>query len=79
MIEKRRRRSEIEVSRRIKGGVKRGESNVDNNQIPKYSLQPGTHRVIHSYVEKRKGRKEIELTWRIKGRVKRGESNEASK
>ena len=36
-VEKRRWRREIEVTRRRKGGVKRGESNLASNQIPKCS------------------------------------------
>ena len=33
-MEKRRERREIEVTRRIRGGVKRGEANLVSNQIP---------------------------------------------
>ena len=33
-MEKRRRRSEIEVTRRRRGGIKRGESNLASNQFP---------------------------------------------
>ena len=46
-IEKRRGRREVEVTRRRKGGVKKGESNLARNQIPKYPPQPGTPREIH--------------------------------
>ena len=46
-IEKRRGRREVEVTRRRKGGVKRGESNLARNQIPKCPPQPGTLREIH--------------------------------
>ena len=42
-MEKRRGRREIEVTRRRRGGIKRGES----NHFPKYSPQPGTPREIH--------------------------------
>ena len=49
--EKRRGRREIEVIRRRKGRVRRGENNPAINLIPKCSPQPGTpretHRVIH--------------------------------
>ena len=55
---------------RIRGGVKRGESNLASNQFPKCSPQSGTPREIQSYIEKRRGRKEIEVTWGRKGRVK---------
>ena len=46
-MEKRSGRREIEVTRRIRGGIKRGESNLASNQFPMCSLQPGTHREVH--------------------------------
>ena len=46
-MEKRRRRSEIEVTRRRRGGIKRGESNLARNQFPIYSPQSGTLREVH--------------------------------
>ena len=46
-MEKRRGRREIEVTRRRRGGIKRGESNLASNQIPVYSPQPGTPREVH--------------------------------
>ena len=63
-MEKRRGRREIEVTRRRRGGVKRGESSLVSNQFPKCSPQPGTPREIHreSLVEKRRGREEVEVT-----------------
>ena len=39
--EKRRGRKEIEVTRRRRGGVKRRETDLANNQFPKCSPQPG--------------------------------------
>ena len=45
-MEKRKGRREIEVTRRRIGGVKRGETNLANNQFPKCSPQPGTPREI---------------------------------
>ena len=45
--EKRRRRREIEVTRRRRGGVKRGENNLAGNQFPKCSPQSGIPRGIH--------------------------------
>ena len=45
-MEKRRGRKEIEVTRRRRGGVKKGESNLASNQFPKCSPQPGTPREI---------------------------------
>jgi len=73
--EKRRGRKETEVARRIKGGIKRRETDPASNQFPKCSPQPRTP----SWVEKKRGRGEIEVTWWRKRRVKkRGESNQAS-
>ena len=46
-MEKRRRRREIEVTRRRKGGVKRRETDLTSNQFPKCSPQPGTYKEIH--------------------------------
>ena len=44
--ERRRERKETEVNRRIKGGVKRRETDPASNQFPKCS-PPGTHKDIH--------------------------------
>ena len=46
-MEKRRGRREIEVTRRRRGGIKRGESNLASNEIPICSPQPGTPREVH--------------------------------
>ena len=46
-MEKRRRRSEIEVTRRRRGGIKRGERNLASNQFPICSPQSGTLREVH--------------------------------
>ena len=48
-IEKKRRRREIEVTRRTKGGIKRRERDLASNQFPKCSPQPGTHKEIHRF------------------------------
>ena len=45
--EKRRGRKETEVTRRIKGGIKRRETDSASNQFPKCSPQSGTHKEIH--------------------------------
>ena len=37
-----------QVARRIKGGIKRRETDLASNQFPKCSPQPGTHKEIHS-------------------------------
>ena len=60
--EKRRGRKETEISRRIKGGIKRRETDPASNQFPKCSLPSGTHRDSESWVEKRRGREETEVT-----------------
>ena len=46
-MKKRRRRKEIEVSRRRKGGIKRREIDLGNTLFPKCSPQPGIHTEIH--------------------------------
>ena len=56
-------RKETEVARRIKGGIKRRETEPTNNQFPKCSPPSGTHRDSQSWVEKRRGREETEATW----------------
>ena len=53
--EKKRGRREIEVTRRRRGVIKRGETDLANNQFPKRSPQPGTPKEIHR-VEKGEGR-----------------------
>ena len=45
--EKRRVRRKTAVTRRRKGGVKRGKSNLASNKFPKCSPQPGTPKEIH--------------------------------
>ena len=46
-MEKRRGRRETEVTRRRRGGIKRGESNLASNQFPICSPQSGTLREVH--------------------------------
>ena len=46
-MEKRRGRREIEETRRRRGRIKRGESNLGINQIPMCSPQSGTPREVH--------------------------------
>ena len=41
-MENSRGRRKIEVTRRRRGGVKKGESNLASNQFPKCSPHPGT-------------------------------------
>ena len=52
-MEKRRGRREIEVTRRRRGGIKRGESSLASNQIPMCSPQPGTPREVHGVTQRR--------------------------
>ena len=46
-MEKRRGRREIEVTRRRRGGIKRGERNVASNQFPMCFPWSGTVREVH--------------------------------
>ena len=46
-MEKRRGRREIEVTRRRRGGIKRGESNLASKQFSKCSAEPRTPREIY--------------------------------
>ena len=46
-MEKRRGRREIEVTRRRREGIKKGERNLASNQFPKWSPQSGTLREVH--------------------------------
>ena len=52
-MEKRRGKREREVTRRRRGGVKRGESSLASNQIPKCSPQPRTPREILKVMQRR--------------------------
>ena len=66
------------MARRVKGGIKRRETDPASNQFPKCSPLSRTHRDSQSWVEKRRGREEIEATWWRKKESKGGESNQAS-
>ena len=46
-MEKRRGRREIKVSRRRRGGIKRGESSIASKQFLMCSSQSGTLREVH--------------------------------
>jgi len=46
-MEKRRGRREIEVTRRRRGVIKRGKSNLASKQFPVCSTQSGTPREVH--------------------------------
>ena len=70
-IKNRRRRKEIEVSRR-KGGIQRRERSRHYSVPYVFSTAQNTQRDSPSWVEKKRGRREIEVTWWKKRRVKRG-------
>ena len=48
-MEKRRRRREIEVTRRRREGIK-GKSNLASNEFPMCSPQSGTSREVHRVI-----------------------------
>ena len=52
-MEKRRGRREIEVTRRRKGGIKRGESKLASYQFPMCSPQSGSLRDFHGVTQRR--------------------------
>ena len=76
-MEKRRGRRDIEVTRRIRGGIKRGENNLANNQFPMYSPQL-EHLEMFTELHKEEKREEGEVTRRRRGGIKRGEISLAS-
>ena len=51
-MEKRRGRREIEVTRRRRGGITKGESNLVCNQFPMGSPQSGTLREVHGVTQR---------------------------
>ena len=52
-VEKRRGRREIEVTRKRRGGIKRGKSNLASNQFPMCSPEPGSLRDVHGVTQRR--------------------------
>ena len=52
-MEKRRGRREIEVTRRRRGEIKRGESKLASNQFPMCSPQSGSLRDVHGVPQRR--------------------------
>ena len=75
-LEKSRGRKEIEVARKRRGGVNRGETNLASNQFPKCSPQSGSLRDVHG-VTQRRGSKVTKVA-RIKWGIKRRETDPAS-
>ena len=66
-MEKRRGRREIEVTRRRRGVIKRGESKLASNHFLLCSPQSRVLRDVHRVTEMRRGRKETEVARRTKG------------
>ena len=52
-MEKRRGRREIEVTRKRREGIKRGESKLASNQFPMCSPQSGLLREVHGVAQRR--------------------------
>ena len=77
-MEKRRGRREIEVTRRRRGGIKRGASKLASNNFLMCTYNWTTQRCSQSYTEKRRGRKETKVARKIKGGIKRRETDPAS-
>ena len=65
-MEKRIGRREIEVTRRRRRGIKRGDSKLANNHFLMCAPQSGPIRDVHGVIQRR-GRKETEVARRIKG------------
>ena len=82
-MEKRRGKREIVVTRRSRGGIKRGESKLASDHSPTVwtpTVLPTVwtpRRCSRSYTERRTGSKETEVARRIKGESK-GETDPAS-
>ena len=53
--EKRKGRKETEVARKIKGGIKKRDTDPAINQFPKCSPQSRTHKEIHRVGQRREG------------------------
>ena len=54
-MERRRGRSKIELTRRRRGGIKKGKSNLASNQFPICSPQSGTLREFHGVPQRKEG------------------------
>ena len=77
-MEKRRGRREIEVTRRRRGGIKRGKSKLASDHLPVFSPQSGPLRDVHRVTQRKRGRKETEVVRRIKEGIIRKETDPAS-
>ena len=77
--EKRIGRKETEVAKRIKGGIKRRETDPACNHFPKSSPLSRTHKEFHRVGSRREGgRRRYRRPGGEKGESKGGESNPAS-
>ena len=78
-MEKRRGWREIEVTRRRRGEIKRGESNLASNHFPICSPQSGYLSDVHGVTQRREeGGRRQRWPRRIKGVIKRRETDPAS-
>ena len=66
------------MARRIKGWIKRRETDPASNHFPVFSTIQNTQRDSQSWVEKRRGREEIEAPGGEKEESKAGERSQAS-
>ena len=57
-MEKRRGRMQIEVTRRRRGEIKRGESKLASNQFPMCSPQSGSLRDVYGVTQRREEKRE---------------------
>ena len=78
-MEKKRGRTEIEVTRRRRGGIRRGESKLASNHFLMCSPQSGPLRDVHIVTHRREeGGRRQRWPRRIKGVIKRRETDPAS-
>ena len=66
------------MTRRRRGGIKRGESKLASKHFTMCSQQSGSLRDVQSHKEKKRGRKETEVAREIKGKIKKREADPAS-
>ena len=68
------------MTRRRRGGIKKGERKLASNQFPMCSPQSGSLEMFTELhrEEKSRGRREIEVARRRRGEIKRGERKLAS-
>ena len=57
-MERRRERREIKVTRRRRGGIKRGESKVASNHFLMCTVWSGPLRDVHRVIQRREGRRQ---------------------